>query len=152
MPTDAAGQAATEATRNTPTDTESPTDTELASTVRNLLAARDAALIARSAVSLAEVTVPGSPLGAADAALLADLTEAGLQLRGYRTEVLDLTVLSADVGAAAVRAEVQQSAYERLGPTGAVEQVPEQPSQCVRLELGRASADAPWQAIAATAC
>ena len=127
-------------------------DTELAAAVRNLFATRDTALTARDAVALAEVTVPGSPLAATDAALLADLTEVGLQLRGYQTEVLSLTVLSAEAGTAVVRAEVHQAAHERVGADGSVVPVPEQSSQCLRLDLDRADVEAPWRAAAATAC
>lgn len=153
---EAGGEAATEVTGDASTDTDTDIDTDidtgLGTAVRNLLATRDAALTARDAVALAEVTVPGSPLAAADAALLADLTGAGLQLRGYRTEVLDLTVLSDEAGTAAVRAEIHQPAHQRVDSEGIVLPVPEQPSQCVRLDLERADAEAPWQATAATAC
>ena len=151
-PTETAGEAGGEAATEVAGDAPADTGTELGTAVRNLLATRDAALTARDAVALAEVTVPGSPLAAADATLLADLTESGLQLRDYQTEVLDLTVLSAEAGTAAVRAEVSQQAHQRVDSEGVVRPVPEQPSQCVRLDLERVDVEDPWRATAATAC
>ncbi|WP_147917270.1 serine/threonine-protein kinase [Ruania zhangjianzhongii] len=135
-------------------DEETSTDTtaEIAAAVHDLLARRDAALTARDAVALADATVPGSPLAAADATVLTELTDADLQLRGYRTEVVQLRVLSRDPATAAVQAELSQPAHERLAADGSVSRVPEQPARCVRLELDRTGDDASWRATTATPC
>ncbi|HIZ36456.1 MAG TPA: hypothetical protein H9815_11810 [Candidatus Ruania gallistercoris] len=150
----AVAEVAGDASTNTATNTNTATDTdaELATAVRELLARRDAALMARDAVALAEVTVPGSPLAAADASLLADLTETGLQLRGYQTEVLDLTVLRADRRTATVRAELHQLAHERLSGHGRATQVPDQPPQCVQIRLERGPDSVPWRAVTSAPC
>lgn len=135
-----------------PQSEDMPDSAAVAAAVRDLLAGRDEALRARDAVALAEVTVPGSPLAASDAALLIELTDADLRLQGFHTEVLDLSVLSAGGDEARVRAELQQAAHSRIGTDGAVEQVPAQPVQCVQLQVERPPEALTWRAATATAC
>src|SRR5699024_3554209 len=71
-----------------------PAADQVAAAVRDLLTARDEALSGGDGDALAALTVPGSPLAAADAGLLTELTGAGVQLHGYATQVEDLQVIS----------------------------------------------------------
>lgn len=149
---------------------------EVASAVRALLTARDAALAAGDAEALSEVTVPGSALATTDAALLSELAEDGVQLRGYRTEVLALDVTafeeavdpagtggaSAGRPTATVRVELRQRAHERIGPAGVRSTVPAQPVHCLELVVQRSEPESPgpagagpgagWRAVSAAPC
>jgi hypothetical protein len=100
--------------------------------VTDLVAARDAALVAADAAALAAVTVEGSPARADDAALLAALGDT--QLSGLQTAVADVAVLEATETAAQVRAVLAQGAHERTSG-GATETVPAQQPRCVVLQL-----------------
>ncbi|WP_157612560.1 protein kinase domain-containing protein [Ruania albidiflava] len=128
-----------------------PPSDGVADAVRDLLADRDDALAGADREALGTVTVPGSPLAAADTALLTELTTAGVRLLGYRTEVLEVEVVEAGHDAASVRLHLQQSAHQRTGPEGVTTQVPAQPVQCLDLALTRHGGST-WRAVTATAC
>lgn len=125
---------------------------QVAAAVRDLLTARDDALSGGDGEALAALTVPESPLAAADTALLAELTDAGVQLHGYATRVEGLQVMAAGAQRAEVRLRVQQTAHQRTGADGVLTQVPAQPVQCLELTLERAPAAGTWRAATAQPC
>lgn len=117
--------------------------------VAELVAARDAALVAGDPEALAAVTAPDSPARQQDMEVLAELADSGAALAGLHTAVSGTEVLAATGDSAQVRTELTQSGYERT-VDGVTEQVPAQPPRCV--ELGLTLADGQWLVESVSPC
>lgn len=112
--------------------------TDLEDVLRELIAARDAALTAMDTTALAALTVPGSEPAAADAALLADLSKSGLHPEGLRTEVIEVRDPQRHDGSARAEVVTAQQGYALVGE-GEARQVPAQPERCAVLTVERAA-------------
>lgn len=123
--------------------------TGLRAAVRSLIADRDRALSAGDAAELAALTAPGTPLAAADAALLTGLSDSGVRLAGYRTEVLEVDVLSLHGHDAEVRLQLRQLEHRRTTSAGTT-LVPAMPARCVQLTLQHEATG--WLAVERAAC
>ncbi|ROR71810.1 protein kinase domain-containing protein [Bogoriella caseilytica] len=114
--------------------------TDLAAVFRDLIAERDAALSALDAAALTSLTVPGSEPAAADAALLAELSESGLQPEGLRTDVIEIRDPQRSNGSARAEVVTAQQDYTLAG-AGHRHTVPAQSERCAVLTLERTPAD-----------
>ncbi|ACQ80116.1 serine/threonine protein kinase [Beutenbergia cavernae DSM 12333] len=98
--------------------------------VRELLAARDAALTAGDLDALHAISAPGSPARAQDDELWARTRGSGTRLEGLRTEVLGVEAADDDE----VLVRVRQLPHVRVTPEGR-RTVPAQGERCVRLRV-----------------
>lgn len=128
------GRASDAAPNNPGADGAPTAGEEMKVGVATLLAARDAALRDQDALALAELSVPGSPAAAQDAAALQSLVDAGEKLVEHTTTITDASVESRAGEEATVRATVQQQESLRSGPAG-FRTIPAQPPHCVLLDL-----------------
>ncbi|GAA4432991.1 hypothetical protein GCM10023169_39420 [Georgenia halophila] len=121
--------------------------------VDRLVAARDEAIADGDAQALARLTVPGTAAAERDAALLADLGDAGVRPSGLHTEVADVRLIDARTGAdGGWRVEVvtRQGEYTLAGSgprSGTV--VPAQEPSCTVLEV---AGPAPWRIAGVAPC
>lgn len=101
-----------------------------------LLGERDRAVVAGDASALGAVTVPGGPAAADDAALLADLQDAGATVAGLRTTATEVRVVGRDdAGRVVLEADLAQGAHGLVGEDGRTHRVPAQDARCTRLVL-----------------
>ncbi|QOR69171.1 hypothetical protein IM660_10570 [Ruania alkalisoli] len=109
---------------------------DLVARVAELTALRDEALQARDHDLLAALTVPGSDAAAADAALLAALHEADVEIEGLTSTASGIEIL--DVGPDEARAQMMlsQTAYERHGPDGTLSFIEPVEGRCTAIEMG----------------
>ncbi|UFU01659.1 protein kinase [Ruania suaedae] len=98
---------------------------------------RDRALESGDRELLTEVSVPGSAAAEADAAVLARLVAAGVELDGLTSHVSEVELLELGSASARVRLEVAHSDYRRDAPGGRSETVDATQPRCATMELSR---------------
>ena len=106
----------------------------LADHVKELVKARDDALVAADDAALARVTAPDSPARAADTELAASLRGQGITVKGLTTGVSGIQREQARGEGVWVRARLRQNAYQRC-TAGQCEAVPAQPARTVIISL-----------------
>ncbi len=123
---------------------------DLIARVVELTALRDEALQARDHDLLATLTVPGSDAAAADAALLAALHEADVEIDGLTSTASGIEIL--DVGPDGARAQMMlaQTTHERHGPDGTLSIIEPVEGRCTAVEMGLVEHD--WRVATVQAC
>lgn len=122
---------------------------EVIEAVRELTAARDAALNAGDPDELASLSVSDSPAHQRDITLLTALQESQVQVRDLRTDVLDVDVTDVGGGTARATVRLHQQPYHQIHVDGGEVIVPERRT-CAVLTLAHSGEG--WQVTTTQVC